>query len=186
MPADLTPAELVVLGLLAERPRHGYDIEKTVEERGIREWTDLAFSSIYYLIGRLERAGLIEVVEGVTAQEGRRVRKTYAPTAAGLEAARKATREALTDLTPTRSPVLVGLANVPLLPPEEVLEALRTRADELDRQLVRLESHPRAAGPHPPFVAAIFDYTTAALRTERDWARQTLIALEMRKCRRPT
>jgi DNA-binding PadR family transcriptional regulator len=42
----LTDAELTVLGLVAEVPRHGYELEAIVAERGIREWTALGFSSI--------------------------------------------------------------------------------------------------------------------------------------------
>ena len=46
MPAALTPAELTILGLLEEQPRHGYELEQVIEERGIRQWTALGFSSI--------------------------------------------------------------------------------------------------------------------------------------------
>lgn len=42
-----------------ERPCHGYDIERTIAERNMREWTDVGFSSIYYLLGKLEAAGLV-------------------------------------------------------------------------------------------------------------------------------
>ncbi|GAA1275767.1 hypothetical protein [Saccharothrix xinjiangensis] len=34
---DLSPAEPTVLGLLVERPGHGHDIERVVEERGVRQ-----------------------------------------------------------------------------------------------------------------------------------------------------
>ena len=53
----LTPAELTVLGLIVEQPRHGYDLEQVIEERGIRQWTDIAFSSIYYVLAKLEKRG---------------------------------------------------------------------------------------------------------------------------------
>lgn len=178
MAATLTAAELMVLGLVIEQPRHGYDIERTVEERGIREWTDLAFSSIYYLIGRLERAGLIEVVAEQATSSGRSRRKTYAPTDEGRAVAREATRAALTDVTPPHPPVLVGLANLPLLAHAQALDALRARAEELARQLSRLQTHPRAQAPAPPFVAAIFSHTVSALRAELDWTHRTIQTLE--------
>ena len=31
--------EELILGLLAEQPRHGYQIEKLIEDRGMRRWT---------------------------------------------------------------------------------------------------------------------------------------------------
>ena len=55
----VTDAELVLLGLLAEQPRHGYQLEAVVAERGVREWTALGFSSIYYLLNKLEPHGLV-------------------------------------------------------------------------------------------------------------------------------
>ena len=56
----MTNAELAVLGLVAERPRHGYEIDQVIKERGMRDWTDVGFSTIYYLLKNLERDGLIE------------------------------------------------------------------------------------------------------------------------------
>ena len=44
----MTNAELAVLSLVVEAPRHGYEIEQAIAERGMREWTEIGFSSIYY------------------------------------------------------------------------------------------------------------------------------------------
>jgi DNA-binding PadR family transcriptional regulator len=46
----MTNAELAILSLVVEKPRHGYQIEQVIEERGMREWTEVGFSSIYYLL----------------------------------------------------------------------------------------------------------------------------------------
>ena len=35
-PRPLTDSELLLLGLLAEMPRHGYDLEHEIERRGLR------------------------------------------------------------------------------------------------------------------------------------------------------
>ncbi|HUV26505.1 MAG TPA: PadR family transcriptional regulator, partial [Anaerolineales bacterium] len=56
----MTNAELAILSLIAEQPRHGYDIEQVIEARGMREWTEIGFSSIYYLLNKLEKDGMIE------------------------------------------------------------------------------------------------------------------------------
>ena len=55
----MTNAELAILSLVVEQPRHGYDIEQTLVERNMRDWTDVGFSSIYYILGKLETAGLV-------------------------------------------------------------------------------------------------------------------------------
>ena len=53
---DLTDNELLVLGLVAEMPRHGYELEQLIDRRGMREWTQIGFSSIYFVLGKLERS----------------------------------------------------------------------------------------------------------------------------------
>ena len=56
---DLTDAEMLVLGLVAEMPRHGYQLEQVIEERGMREWTQIGFSSIYFVLSKLETMKLV-------------------------------------------------------------------------------------------------------------------------------
>ncbi len=40
-----------------ESPMHGYQIEQIIEERGMREWTPIGFSSIYYLLDKMKDKG---------------------------------------------------------------------------------------------------------------------------------
>jgi DNA-binding PadR family transcriptional regulator len=71
----MTNAELVLLNLIAEQPRHGYDIEQAIEERGMREWTEIGFSSIYYMLRKLRREKLIEgKLEETSSGPARKVR----------------------------------------------------------------------------------------------------------------
>lgn len=51
--------ELVVLGLLAEKPRHGYEL-KQIFESYMNQLVRLSGSTLYYLLGRLERKGLVK------------------------------------------------------------------------------------------------------------------------------
>jgi len=52
-------AELLVLSLLAGRPRHGYEIGKLIEERsdGVLRYN---VASLYPLLYRLEKKGLVD------------------------------------------------------------------------------------------------------------------------------
>ena len=52
-------AELAILSLIAEEPRHGYQIEQLISERNMRTWTEIGFSSIYRLLKKFEKEGLI-------------------------------------------------------------------------------------------------------------------------------
>ena len=81
-------ADIVVLSLLAEQPRHGYDLDRVIEQRGYRQWTSLAFSSVYYLLKRLSERGLLEPDEG---SQGRRT--VFRVTEAGRRELRQAAGE---------------------------------------------------------------------------------------------
>ena len=54
--------ELAVLGLLAEQPRHGYELKKRLSETLGPLW-GFSFGSLYPALRRLERDGAIEEVE---------------------------------------------------------------------------------------------------------------------------
>ena len=51
----ISSIETAVLGMLFDEAMHGYEIEKAIEWQSMREWTDIAFSSIYYVLKRLEK-----------------------------------------------------------------------------------------------------------------------------------
>src|SRR6516164_7437408 len=65
---------LTVLCLLRERPMHPYEMQRLIRQRHNDAFLDLKRGSLYHAIERLERAGLIEVVE--TSREGRRPERT--------------------------------------------------------------------------------------------------------------
>jgi PadR family transcriptional regulator PadR len=73
-------AELLVLALLEERPRHGYEIAKLIEQRSGGE---LRFhvASLYPTLYRLEGRGLI--VGRWVEKAGQRRRRFYRVSAAG-------------------------------------------------------------------------------------------------------
>ncbi|HET91463.1 MAG TPA: PadR family transcriptional regulator [Chloroflexi bacterium] len=172
----MTNAELAILGLVAEQSRHGYEIEQVIEERGMREWTELGFSSIYYLLKKLEKKGWIagEVEEGGRGP----ARKVYHTTPAGSEALRGAVLEALS--TPDRCyPSLqLGLANLPGQPSTHVLGALRQYRDALVERLAHVEERREARRPLPLHVGAMFDYSLTMVRAELAWIERFIAEIE--------
>ena len=162
---DVTPAELTLLGLLVEKPRHGYELEEVIAERGMREWTEIGFSSIYYLLTKLRDRGLI----AETGEPARgKARKVFAPTPAGSQACAQAAEQAVATLRPVFPPVLVGLANQPVIPPARLKAALDQRAAALADKIAELrDAADRQQGPL--FVRAIFDYSLSQLEAEQRW-----------------
>jgi DNA-binding PadR family transcriptional regulator len=163
---DLTPAELTLLGLLVEKPRHGYELEEVIAERGMREWTEIGFSSIYYLLAKLRDRGLIAIAETGGPAHGK-ARKVFAPTPDGFRACAAAAEEAIATVHPVFPRVLVGLATQPVIPPARLRVALDRRADALAEKIAEVRAAARQEAP--PFVRAIFDYSLGQLETELGW-----------------
>jgi PadR family transcriptional regulator, regulatory protein PadR len=86
-------AEVLILSLLENRPRHGYEIAKLIEQRseGVLEFH---VASLYPMLYRLERRGWID--GRWLEKAGQRRRRYYKLTTAGrraLPAQRKTWRE---------------------------------------------------------------------------------------------
>lgn len=125
----MSNAETALLGLLAERPRHPYQIEKEVRERDMRSWTDLSMSSIYKLLRKLERDGF--VVSKAELSEQNRARKTYELTEDGLDLLRERVRVALSEPQAAKWPIDVGISNLAVLPVDEAVSCLRLYREAL-------------------------------------------------------
>jgi DNA-binding PadR family transcriptional regulator len=162
---DLTPAELTLLGLLVEKPRHGYELAEVIAARGMREWTEIGFSSIYYLLTKLRDRGLV----AETGEPARgKARKVFAPTPDGFRRCAEAAEQAIATLRPVFPPLLVGLATQSIIPPTRLRRALDDRAAALTDKIAEV----RAAAVRaevPPFVRAIFDYSLGQLEAEQTW-----------------
>ena len=175
----MTNAELAILTLIAEKSRHGYEIEQVIEERGMREWTEIGFSSIYYLLKKLEEKGLIE--GRMERQAGRGpARKVYQITESGIETRRAGVLEALS--IPQRAfPLLqLGLASLPGVSHSEALAALRGYKDGLTDRLEYVRSRRDESHPMPYFVEAMFSHSLAMIEAERRWIEDFMNQLEER------
>lgn len=173
----MTNAELAILSLIAEQPRHGYDLEQIIETRGMREWTEIGFSSIYYLLKKLEAAGLVESQHKQAAGKGP-ARKVYSITQSGRQALITGALETLSAPQGGSSPLLLGLANYPMIPREQLLDALTSYAMGLEQKAQHVAQRAEAQRPLPPFVQAMFDYSQTLLEAERLWIQRFIAEVE--------
>ena len=162
-----TNAELAILSLIAERPRHGYEIEHVIEERGMREWTEIGFSSIYYLLKKLEQQGLVE--GQLEEAERGPARKVFHITQGGIKARHAALIEALSVPWQASPPLLLGIGNLPGVPPSEAIAALQQYRDTLTTRLARVQDRWESQRPLPYFVDGMFDYTITLVQAEMEW-----------------
>ena len=173
----MTNAELAILSLVAEQPRHGYEIEQVIEERGMRDWTAIGFSSIYHVLNKLERAGL---VQGHIEQASGRgpARKVYQALPNGWQALRHGLQEALDQPMVSHQEFLLWLANLPLYTAEEQSAVLlRYRQRQARRQA---ELHAKAQAALPPHVLAMFEYGLALVAAELGWLDQWNLSMEVK------
>jgi len=163
----MTNAELAILGLVVEQPRHGYQIEQVINERGMRNWTEVGFSSIYYLLKKLEDHGLVEShLEQVGPGPARKV---YSATPGGREALDEAVVEALSQPERCYQPFLLGLSHLPRIPRGQALGAVRRYRAGLEARLAEVQESAQHQRPLPDHVAAMFDYSQALIQAEMAW-----------------
>jgi len=167
----------VVLGLLAMRPRSGYDI-KTVVDRSTRFFWAASYGQIYPELRRLEQEGLIE---GESVPNGARDRRVYEITAAG----RKALEDWLLGSTTTvelRDESLLRLFFADSLPQEQALMLLEGRKrghEELLAALRQIEALP--GGKDPTFVDLVLHWGIDFNEWGAQWCERQLRRLRKQK-----
>lgn len=157
--------ETALLGLLTEGAKYGYQLEQDIEARGMREWTEIGFSSIYYLLNKAEAQGWISARRKKSAQGPQR--KVYALTEQGRSALRDAVARRLAQPTPHTGEFDLALAILPILPDAETDRALAHYRQQLEADLARVAA--RRAPGLPPHVDALFSHSLNAMKAERDW-----------------
>ncbi len=174
----MTDAELVVLSLIGEKSRHGYQIEQVIEEREMREWTELGFSSIYYLLNKLEAGGLIEGALERSSGRGP-ARKVSTSPEAGRETCQGGILEALSEPPRPQSMFLLGMSNLPAVPRDEALAALQHYAASLAERREHLQERMNTGqGTFPFHVEAMFDFSLSMIQAELAWLEKFIKQME--------
>lgn len=179
----MSTTHLVVLGLLGEGPKHGYELRSQFEQRALDHYTSLTAGNLYHALGKLQKLGFIEEVG--TEQVGRRPPRTvYGLTPAGRQELRRLVREALSTPESPHYAVNAALALAYPFPTGELIAALEHRlgaqrglvahlqaeVGEVRANIGRLASQ---AHLHLPRVEALgmamIHHTLAHARAELSW-----------------
>ncbi|MBN1994423.1 MAG: PadR family transcriptional regulator [Anaerolineae bacterium] len=173
---------LVILGLLRDRPLHGYEIKHIIEDH-MGDWTNIAFGSIYFALGRLAEEGFIEKI--ATEQEGHRPSRTiYQITQTGQDEFKRLLREVWQNLERHYFTIDIGLIFMEALPLEEVKGYLYGRVAHLEAILNHLDTHQAEVmtDEEAPseMVKIIFSHSRLHFEAELTWTRELLAKVERR------
>ncbi len=170
--------EAAILGLLYEQSLYGYKLEKIIEERGMRNWTEIGFSSIYYVLKRLEKKEFI--TSELESVKGKPSRKIYTTTKKGKLAMEEKVKTLLSENKKILSPLDIGIAYLKTLKTEEVLECLHQYLKSTDNKIHFLEESIKYMDDTntPYFVTAIFTRPLSQLEAEKLWIKEFIIKIE--------
>lgn len=164
----ITKNDLLVLGLLLDRPMHGYEIGQYVKNESVTTWFDISTAAIYYSLNKLHRLGLVSE----THSRGDRVERTvYHATERGREQFFASMEETLTSEEPVRFEHHLGIFLLNKLPEARALTLLEARLALLEDWRVTLEQaleQQQAAG-NQPLQIAILEHSATCARTETEW-----------------
>jgi DNA-binding PadR family transcriptional regulator len=163
--------EIAVLALLREAPMHPYQMRGLLRDRHKDEILALKKGSLYHAIGRLERAGLIEV-DG-TSREGRRPeRTTYRIAAAGTECLLGELRRIVATPKTESSEFMAAMSFLVHLTPEEAVRHLAERGQRLQERIDGVSAGLSRASTFVQRINLVeSEYLLATLNAELGWVR---------------
>lgn len=171
----MTQTEAIILGLVAEGFGYGYQIEQQIAARHVRRWAEVGFSSIYYLLAKLERHGLVNSRHRASPEGPRR--RVYRISQRGREALRAEAGQRLAARLPLPGGKYVGLALAAQLAPDELAAAVTAhRAALAERRRVMVSSRT----PKLDWIAeAMFDLGERLAAAEAAWLEEFAEKLPM-------
>jgi DNA-binding PadR family transcriptional regulator len=172
------PLALAVLALLLEKPRHPYDMGRTMRERGQQESIKLNFGSLYSVLEQLLRAGFVAKRETVR-ETARPERTIYEITEAGRDELHDWMAELVSTPAKEFRAFEAALALIGVLVPEEALRLLTLRRQRLDARIAEQRAGIDAlvkGGLHPFFLVES-EYRLALETAEKVFVDQLLRTL---------
>lgn len=166
----LSPKEFVIAGLLNEEPCHGYELEQKIQSRGMRNWTQIGFSSIYHVLRKLKSHGYVsqsrKIVQG-------KLQQVYRLTPKGKKALTNQIHLSITTVGRGRNDFHVAISNTIGMPSGEIRTLLEQRIKNLKDHATRLEQlrddKIKSGTPDLPAITILFDYPIAILKSESNF-----------------
>jgi DNA-binding PadR family transcriptional regulator len=166
--------ELAVLGLLKERPMHGYQLSRDLGESLGGLWR-VSYGSLYPTLRRLERDGAIESEAG--DQRGARRKKVYRITPKGERVFLELLQETPQDTQTEDARFRMRLAFFRYLPPETRIRLLERRRQALQQRLTTLAGSLRAGRDRTDdYGRALIEHNRSVTESDITWLEQLIAA----------
>jgi DNA-binding PadR family transcriptional regulator len=163
----LTHNDLLVLGLLLDRPTHGYEINRHVKAEGVNTWFDVSPAAVYYSLNKLHQQGLISETQ---SGGGRGEKSVYRATERGREQFFAGMEGALASQQPVRHDYDLGIFFLNKLPQERALGLLEQRVRFLHERQSQLEQQiERKRSTGDALQVAILEHRASCTQVESQW-----------------
>ena len=170
--------ELAVLGLLKERPIHGYQLSRELGDSLGGLWR-VSYGSLYPTLRRLERDGAIE--SEADDERGARRKKVYRITPKGEQVFLELLQGTPNDTQTEDARFRMRLAFFRYLPPETRIRLLERRRQALQERLSTLaESQRTGRGGADDYGRALIEHNRRVTESDITWL-ESLIAAERTK-----
>ncbi|MBE0447399.1 MAG: helix-turn-helix transcriptional regulator [Actinobacteria bacterium] len=162
--------DLMVLGLVLEKPMHGYEINQVIGSEEMYSWLDISRTSVYYALARLKKQGFIaEVVE---KQYNKPDRSVYRITETGRELFFDSLEWSLAEQEKVFLEYNVGLFFINKLTKEKAYEVLEKRKRFVKKWQKSLKEQLKLVQDdeeYSPTLKAVIDHTLSFAEHEASW-----------------
>ena len=167
--------ELAILGLLKERPMHGYQLSRELSDAHGPFWR-VSYGSLYPTLRRLERDGAIEATpeESVTSRgsktrtKGRR-KTVYAITEPGEQLFLELLEETPQEGQAEDARFRVRLGFFRYLPPETRIRLMERRRGALEQRLAEIDDAIRSGDTQDDYRRAVLEHSRASTGSDIAW-----------------
>lgn len=167
---------VMVLGLLAEGERHGYDLVREMEERGMLRWTHASKVAVYGALARLEEEGCL--TSWTERRGGAPEKRVYSITEQGTEKLRDLVYALCSSREPLPLDTNVGLVFAHHLAAAEAEEALARRLEFVEEEERRLRREARLTrGLAGGIMPEILRHELAVYREEARWLKRVMAVI---------
>jgi DNA-binding PadR family transcriptional regulator len=146
--------ELVVLGLLNQKPMYGYQLHQEIDKTGMEVWAEVNLSSIYNTLNRLEEKKMVEARREKPGNMPER--SVYHITKAGKKKLASLLEQVLSEKRIRPADLMLGIFFIKGLPRRKALDCLESKVEVMHKLLKGLQHAERTAGDDSSFPWTFF------------------------------